>query len=380
MSVLLRFLYLVTALMFTSSTFSIDNIKSIMDVDASRGKEDCIDYNRSDKIVKISCKSTSLTEVYNILDDPDILIEESPRVWILNANIQVDDESTFYINSTDTSWLKINSTDGIAHYIEVHGNMKVDSVKITGWNTKSNTFAETDAKGKIPRSYIKVVEGSNIPARTDVTNSEIAHLGYNASRSFGFSYYAGADSVIKNNKIHNLWYGFYSANYQFGVYNITIESNHFYNNSLYGIDPHSGSHHLVIRNNTVNDNGKHGIICSKYCYNIIIENNRVFDNFDRGIMLDKNITSSIIRNNTVSGNTVQIAIHTSSDNNEIYGNDIYGGEVGIEISDRSGNNTVHHNEIISSDYGIYLLEAGSLNKVVSNNIKNAIMYSVAYIG
>ena len=96
-------------------------------------------------------------------------------------------------------------------------------------------------------------------------------------------------------------------------------------------------------------------------------------------MLDKNVTKSIIRNNTVSGNTVQIAIHTSSDNNEIYGNDVYGGEVGIEISDRSANNTVHHNEIKSSDYGVYLLEAGSFNKVVSNIINNASMCSVAYI-
>jgi mannuronan 5-epimerase len=367
--------------MFTSSAFSIDNIKLIIDADASRGKEDCIDYIRSDKIVKISCKSAAnLTEVYDTLGDLDILIEESPGVWILNANIRVEDGSTFYINSTDTSWLKINSTGGIAHYIEVRGSMQVDSVKITGWDTKSNTFARTSENGKTPRSYIKVVEGSNIPAKTDVTNSEIAHLGYNASRSFGFSYYDGADSIIRNNKIHNLWYGFYSANYQFGVYNITIESNHFYNNTLYGVDPHSGSHHLVIRNNTVNDNGKHGIICSKYCYNLLIENNRVFNNFDRGIMLDKNITNSIIRNNTVSGNTVQIAIHTSSDSNEIYGNDIYGGEVGIEISDRSGNNTVHHNEIKSSDYGIYLLEAGPLNKVVSNNINNASIYAVAISG
>jgi hypothetical protein len=379
MSVLLRLLSLVTAIIITSSASCIDNTKLMKGVDASRTNKECIDYIHSDRIVKISCKSTNPTEIRDILDEPDILVEESPKVWILNANILVDEGSIFYINSSDTSWLKINSTDGIAHYIEVRGNMELDSVKITGWDTKSNAFAKTNENGKIPRSYIKVVEGSESPAKTDITNSEIAHLGYNASRSFGLSYYAGADSVIRNNKIHDLWYGFYSANYQFGVYNITIENNHFYNNTLYGIDPHSGSHHLVIRNNTVNDNGKHGIICSKHCYNLLIEKNRVFNNFDRGVMLDKNITKSIIRNNSVGGNTVQIAIHTISDNNEIYDNNIYGGEAGIEISDRSGNNTVHHNNISGSNYGIYLLEAGILNKVVSNNIKNTSMYSVAQI-
>ena len=104
----------------------------------------------------------------------------------------------------------------------------------------------------------------------------------------------------------------------------------------------------------------------------------VFNNHDRGIMLDKNITKSVIRNNTVGGNTVQIAIHTLSDNNEVYGNNIYGGEAGIEISDRSGNNTVHHNEISGADYGIYLLEPGLLNRVVSNSIINSSISCIAY--
>jgi len=349
-----------------------------IDVDNSREVEDCVDYILPERIIKISCKSTNLTEVDTNLDKPDILVEERPGVWILNANIRVNDGSTFYINSSDSSWLKINSTGGDAHFIEVRGKMYVDSVKITGWDTKNNTFSKTNENGKMPRSYIRVVEGTDSSAETDITNSEIAYLGYNASRSFGLSYYAGADSVIRNNKIHNLWYGFYSANYEFGVYNITIEGNQFYNNSLYGIDPHSGTHHLVIRNNTVFDNGKHGIICSRYCYNILVENNMVFNNHDRGIMLDKNITKSVIRNNTVGGNTVQIAIHTLSDNNEVYGNNIYGGEAGIEISDRSGNNTVHHNEISGADYGIYLLEPGLLNRVVSNSIINSSISCIAY--
>ena len=379
MRVLLRILLLVTAIVISLFSSFFDINKMARDVDGSREVEDCVDYILPERIIKVSCKSTNLTEIYNILGDPDILIEETPGVWILNTNIVVDDGSTFYINSSDASWLKINSTGGIAYYLEVRGSILIDSVKITGWDTKNNTFAKTNENGKMPRSYIKVVEGSDLPAYTNITNSEIAYLGHNASRGFGLSYYDGADSVIRNNKIHNLWYGFYSANYKFGVYNITIEGNQFYNNSLYGIDPHSGTHDLVIRNNTVFDNGKHGIICSRYCYNILVENNTVFNNHDRGIMLDKNITKSVIRNNTLSGNTVQIAIHTSSDDNEVYDNSIYGGEGGIEISDGSGNNTIYHNDIKNVDYGIYLLEPGPHNKVLSNNLKNASIYWEANI-
>ena len=343
-------------------------------VEANR--EDCIKYNTSTNTILINCKSANLTDLYTSLDNPTILDKESAKKWFLNANIRVNDGAAFYINSTDTSWLKINSTSGIANNIDVRGKIQIDSVKISSWDNVINNYANTNSNGKTPRSYIKVEEGSPLPTKADITNSEISHLGYNASRSFGLSYYAGAGSIIKNNMIHHLWYGFYSANYRFGVYNISIENNHFFDNFLYGIDPHSGTHHLVIRNNTVYDNGKHGIICSKDCDYITIKGNRVFDNMDRGIMLDKNVTHSTIANNTIFNNTAQIAIHTLSNSNRINDNTVYGGEIGIEISDRSSNNFVSNNVISNTHFGIYLLDAGQQNKFLSNNINNASRCSV----
>ena len=336
-------------------------------------KEDfCIQYKASINTILINCKSANLTDLYAALDSPKILKKESTGIWFLNANIRVYDKATFHINSTDTSWLKINSTSGIANSIEVRGTMQIDSVKISSWDSIGNSYASTSSNGKTPRSYIKIEEGSHLhPAKADITNSEIAHLGYNASSSWGLSYYSGADSIIKNNKIHHLWYGFYSANYRFGVYNILIENNDFFDNHLYGIDPHSGTHDLVIRNNTVYNNGKHGIICSRHCDNITIEENKVFDNFDRGIMLDKNITNSTIADNIIYHNTAQIAIHTLSNSNKIDNNTVYGGEIGIEISDRSSDNLVSNNVINDTRHGIYLLDAGQRNKFFSNSINNA---------
>lgn len=358
-------------IIYVVSCIPVELLKLAKNVDASTSARDCIHYLPSEKVVVIDCKSGNLRDIYTTLNNSVILDKEKTGIWILNANIRVEDGAKFYVNSSDTSWLKINSTGGSAYYIEVRGSMQIDSTKITGWDTQRNTFAETDAHGHYPRSFIKVLEGSNPQARTDITNSEIAYLGYNQTRGFGLSYYSGTDSIIKGNKIHNLWYGFYSANYGYRVFNITIENNQFYNNSLYGIDPHSGTHDLVIRNNTVFDNGKHGIICSQLCHDIVIENNKVYNNADRGIILDKNVTRSIIRNNIMNDNAAQIAIHTFSNFNQIYGNRMNGGEIGIEISDGSANNIVSDNEITSAVYGIHMPNAGQSNKIVSNDITNS---------
>ena len=346
--------------------------------DASMTRKDCIHYSHSEKFIIINCKSSNLSDIYTALHNSSVLAKEKNGSWILNANMRVKDDAKLFINSSDTNWLKINSPDKTPYHIQVEGSMQIDSTKITGWDTATNTFPEIDKKGKHPRSFIEVLdypvskEGTNPRAKTDITDSEIAYLGYNESNSFGLAYYSGNGSMIKGNNIHNLWYGFYSANYEGRVFNITVADNYVHNNSVYGIDPHTGTHHLVIRNNTVFDNGKHGIICSQHCYDIIIENNTVFGNGKTGIMLDENITRSIIRNNTIRDNVVQIAIQNISNSNKVYYNQMEGGIAGIEINNGSASNIVRNNDVNNVVYGIYLPDpnAADNNKISSNIITN----------
>ena len=100
------------------------------------------------------CKSADLSEVSDELNNSKLLHEISAKIWILNANLTIANGSSFYINDTDTNWLKINSSSGVAHSVEVQGNMIGDSVKITGWDSLKNVYATTDKNGTIPRSYI----------------------------------------------------------------------------------------------------------------------------------------------------------------------------------------------------------------------------------
>ena len=99
-------------------------------------------------------------------------------------------------------------------------------LKLTSWNPSTNNYAQSygsrETSGKIthqgaPRPFIRIESGST--GTTNITNSEIAYLGYEEGWGFGTSgihYHNGGDgSIIKNNKIHNLYLRDYSVSINF---------------------------------------------------------------------------------------------------------------------------------------------------------------------
>ncbi|MGI0044155.1 MAG: right-handed parallel beta-helix repeat-containing protein, partial [Nitrososphaeraceae archaeon] len=192
-----------------------------------------------------------------------------------------------------------------AYPITVFGSLKIDSVKVTSWNPNTNNYTTSqdshrngeDVSIGTPRPYIVVAEDTT--GTTDITNSEIAYLGYESGYGggrTGLRYEGGDGSIIRGNNIHSLYFAFYSK----GVGAMKIENNLIHDNIHYGLDPHTGTHDMIIRNNTVHDNGSIGIICSLDCYNIVIEDNKVYNNTKMGIMFSRNMFDSIARNNVVS--------------------------------------------------------------------------------
>jgi mannuronan 5-epimerase len=366
----------------------------------------CIEYDSQHLIITIWCDSANLTDIYYLLGILDVLQKaetlRGSHVWLLDAAIIIEKEATLYINSTDTSWLKIVAPDretanveindednpvAKANGIEVFGSLKIDSVKVTSWDLSLNDYATNEGKRILKGSEYDVQLGSPRPfisvkgqasGTTDITNSEIAYLGYEEGVGegpvVGLTYFGGNGSIIRNNNIHHLYFAFYSN----GVRDITIENNHVHNSGQYGIDPHTGTRDMIIRNNIVHDNGGQGIICSLDCFNITIEGNKVYRNDGAGIMFSRNMQDSIARNNTVLDETECIFV-SDSHGNQIYNNTVSGCSVaGLYLKAGSTNNVLYDNIVMNSEKGIFVDNESSNNKfyrnmIVSNSTQSAIV-------
>ena len=155
----------------------------------------CVTYDSTDNTIRISCGFADLTRINNQLKDPDLLHKEKAKgVWLLNTGIVIEEDATLYINSTDTSWLKIAADGKNAYEIRVLGGLKIDSVRVSSWNPNTNDYEkfevekEDGAKGadyaKKPRPFITVDEKST--SSIEITNSEIAYLGYLSEGNYGY--------------------------------------------------------------------------------------------------------------------------------------------------------------------------------------------------
>jgi parallel beta-helix repeat protein len=310
------------------------------------------------------------------------LAKQPTGVWLLSANLVITKGATFHIDPTDTKWLKISSKVtsakiAPAYIIDVHGSLKINSVKITSWDPTTNYYAITNGSrwGQVgagvyifgsPRPSI-VVE-NNATGTTDITNSEIAYLGYEEGKhkgGSGLSYYGGGDgSIIRNNDIHHIYFGLYTS----GVGHMIIEKNIIRNSGHYGLDPHTGTHDMIIRNNAVYDNNGSGIICSLNCYNILIENNKVYHNAGDGIDFSRNMYNSVASNNVVYDEPTGVYV-SQSHNNQIYANTISNCGTGIYINSGSTSNKIYSNTLMNSrDHAIVINGGSNANTLYSNNI------------
>jgi poly(beta-D-mannuronate) C5 epimerase len=374
----LTFSMLLLLLLLSSLTIYSSHAQTTEQSFSSSSSSECITYNPEEKVITITCKSASLTDVNNKLKDPNILHKEATNgVWLLNAGIIIEQDATLYINSTDISWLKIAADGETVYGIHVMGGLRIDSVKISSWNPNTNDYEKFEVEkedgakeadyAKKPRPFITVDEKST--SSTEITNSEIAYLGYLSDGNYGYgiTFYGGNKNLLAGNNIHHNFRGFYSE--ELGG-DMVIEDNYIHTNYQYGLDPHTGTHDMIIRNNTVYDNGAIGIICSLDCYNITIENNEVFNNFGYGIMFSRNMYDSIARNNYVHNETNCISVNTQSHNNEVYNNRVSECENGIDFRNEANNNNIHHNVIIESEKGIKVHSGVYSNTFHYNTITN----------
>src|SRR5215212_5420303 len=335
--------------------FSITDV-SYQQQPASLDNEEgsCIDYDAAENTIAIDCDASFLDVVQSI-NDPGILEEleeeEEGSQYLLKANLEVDDGVTFSMTPGDgLQYLKIADANGII----VYGKIQIARVKITSWDTETNSPIFQTITGSIPRAFINLrgSEGGSIQ------DSEISHLGYSGSGRRGFDLFGDGpshDLEIRGSEFHNMWFAFFSNR----AYNIVVDGNEYHHNIKYALDPHSGTYNMNITNNWLHHNPI-GAICSLNCYNILVEGNVIHHNSDYGIFFSRNMHDSIARNNQIYNVTTGIMV-SESPNNQIYNNTIEAAtSQGIrlqnpELPDDGGfteDNLVYNNTIISSGEGI----------------------------
>jgi poly(beta-D-mannuronate) C5 epimerase len=332
-------------------------------VEAGTEEGECIDYETSENTIAVDCNASFL-DVIQTINDPDVIENLGNGEYLLNANLEVDDDAIFEMTSNHDNllYLKIADENGII----VNGKILIDGVKITSWDIFNEDVIQQNINGTIRRGYMQFAESEG----SQIINSEFGYLGDVEPGRRGFDLFGGDgpshDMVIRGSKFHDMWMAFYSN----GAYNITIDGNEYYNNIKYSLDPHTGTHDMNITNNWLHHNPI-GVICSDDCYNILIDGNKVDDNTNAGIFFSRNMTNSIARNNDVDNTNTGILL-SESPNNQIYDNTIGGAtEEGIllfnpDIQDdgSTAGNLVYNNFISDSDNGIRATR--SHNNIVQN--------------
>jgi mannuronan 5-epimerase len=328
----------------------------------------CVNYDNRTMTINICGGKMDMTALHSIINNSKILNQTSPKNWFLNANILIAKGATLFVNSTDTDWLKINSTAGTAYSISTKGNLLIDNTKISSWNftNKSDTLLNSKAQ---PRGYLVVPwDGTG---HMNITNSNLSYLGYGGgTNTWGISYYAGDGSIISNNSFSFNYRGFHASD---DASNIMLVNNTINNSYQHGILAHINSTNLQIYNNAIHNNANHGVFCSELCKNILMKNNSVYNNTGNGIFLNRLTVGSEIENNTIYHNGDSGIRVSNSSRNVIANNTIEGNSFGVIITQSSYNNSIHHNMIKGSDLnGIYLYENSNDNTFKNNTIIESI--------
>jgi parallel beta-helix repeat protein len=310
----------------------------------------------------------TLAALSRTVRNPSALKQTAPGEWLLGASLEVLPGASVRLAAPDVTWLKVRSEAGsFATVKALGGGLALDGVCVTGWDPGARR-ADTDQTDG--RAFILARDG----ARFTVDGSEIRYLGYSTVESYGLAWRTGSTGHIRHSVVSHLHFGFYS--YQ--TTGLVVADNEFHDNTLYGIDPHTGSNKLVIERNVVHDNGKHGIILAEDCTDGVIRDNVVYRNAHHGIVLYQRSDRNVVEGNESFLNAAQgINVNEAADNtvrnNRVYAN----GESGIGLGATASRNLVQGNQVRANKQdGIRLVSEASEIKVRDNVIGENARYGV----
>ncbi|MCL1079026.1 right-handed parallel beta-helix repeat-containing protein [Parashewanella spongiae] len=281
-------------------------------------------------------------------------------VYISRLPIIISSKATLIISKdTNADKLLLSQTKGA--FILNAGNVFFIETQIIGWDEHRNAPAFFKHK----KSFRPFITGQGL-SNTHLVASTFKHLGYFQSKSYGVLLTSvpkkHSDAVHDNpngwfidNFFEDIYYGFYS----YEAEDTVIVGNTYFDNIVYGIDPHDYSKRLVIANNTTHKTRQlHGIIVSRGVEDSWIFNNKSFDNNGNGVVLDRQSKNNVIAYNHSYNNKGDGITLFESPDALIYGNVIHNnGKHGIRI--RNSQHVTSAKNIIKGNgqLGVYIYTA-----------------------
>lgn len=297
--------------------------------------------------------------------DPSLIEKNDQGEFVLYVPLALRAEASLIINKDETLLMSINT----GAFLATFGDVFILEAAVKGWNTEENSPASYAAPEEF-RPYITAWCGANL----HMAGSKLAHLGYQASKSYGVSYTSCTDTLYRDDYGHlpggtgwiignyfdDIYFGFYS----YEANDVVILGNLYENNIVYAIDPHDRSQNLIIAYNTTRGvKQKHGIIISREVAYSYIFKNLTEDNNGTGIMIDRSSHDNVIAYNIAQRNKQDGLTFYESANNLSYQNTlIYNGKSGMRI--RNSWNIISQNDVINYNdksgvqlYSFYLTPA-----------------------
>lgn len=330
---------------------------------------------------KTVCKLEELVELRDTI--PLTQSDETNHVWILSADIVVQDGATLEVRGFESEGmvneLRLLSQNDTPKHVSItadNGTLTFINTIVRSWDSKSES---PDVEYLNGRAFVRVrsrVNDNGVVqiSRLNIDQSTFEYLGFDSSESYGVSMKAiRPDGLIPEGLYvyGSITDSFFRGNY-YGIYlyraaNTIIEGNYVGENIEYGIDLHHDCIDVVITGNHTSKNGTHGIICSDGCSQIKVTTNETYNNGGHGIMFHVSVNDSFITNN-YSHDNVQSGIELfDSHRNQITGNTLTNNNDGLRISVGSSNNTVSENVFESNISRAIYVYIGTDNSLTGNN-------------
>ena len=269
---------------------------------------------------------------------PEAMEETAPGIFVARLPILVSRDATFHV---DDSVQQLRLSEDAGSFLVNDGRLFVTDSAVIGWRESTNTPA-TYRYEKGYRPFIL----SWGDTETYVVNSRFESLGYDESKSYGFSisqYTPAQAKIFKrphptgwviDSEFDDMWFGFYC----YEADDVVIARNTYRESIIYGIDPHDRSNRLIIAENHVSGTRKkHGIIISREVNNSWLFNNITTRNKLSGMVLDRQSSHNVVADNEFIDNGSDGLTLYESPDNIIWGNKaISNGSHGFRVRNSVG--------------------------------------------